>query len=58
MSHDQQKQDLRQRQEVAAQAKHLADSLAGKAAAETKAEFPREFSASGAGKSIRAAIEP
>ena len=57
MSHNQDQQDLRCRQEVAEQAKHLAESLAGKADAERKAEFPREFMASGAGKAL-AAIEP
>ena len=57
MSTDRNEQDLRHRQEVAEQAKRLADALAGKAAVEKKAEFPREFSASGLGKAT-AAIEP
>jgi hypothetical protein len=56
MSHDQQQHDLRRRQEVAEQAKRLAESLAGKAQADKQAEFPREFSATG--KSATAAIEP
>ena len=57
MSHAEKQQDLRRRQEVAEQAKRLAESLAGKAASEKKSEFPREFSATGLGKSS-AAIEP
>ena len=57
MSSHQEQRDLRRRQEVAQQAKRLADSLAGKPQADKKAEFPREFTAFGDGK-VLAAIEP
>ena len=59
MSSHQEQGDLRSRQQVAEQAKKMAESLAGKADAEKKAEFPREFAASGTGKVTNvAAIEP